>query len=285
MSRSQLKFNRIMFKHNEIRRDLEAIYQANRAHRDDQHAQDVGPVSFIGGHGLTGNEVPRMKELQEQGKLFEAAAVFTYDGMNVLLNMIASRMGNFMTEEVLEKVMERVVERTLEKRLTEVIAGANYGFSSFMNDMVGAMFTAPKGGTVVKMPDKPAPNVVPEQAEAEPEPPQDKVETLDPPTVDEPETTEEPVPTTSQVEDTISPIPEVKFIQWSETEDELLATTVLEFISQGKTATKAYGEVAEVLGRTKTACLQRWNTVLRKRYNAEVEHAKNQRRLALTSRT
>jgi len=65
---------------------------------------------------------------------------------------------------------------------------------------------------------------------------------------------------------------------WSKEDDELLATTVLQFMQQGKTQAKAFEHVAESIHRSISACRYRWNSVLRKNYEHEIEEVKNDRK-------
>ncbi len=64
---------------------------------------------------------------------------------------------------------------------------------------------------------------------------------------------------------------------WSEDDDLLLAEVILRHIRDGSTQLKAFEEVAEKLTRTAAACGFRWNSVVRKRYEAAIDIAKAQR--------
>lgn len=64
---------------------------------------------------------------------------------------------------------------------------------------------------------------------------------------------------------------------WSHEDDLLLAETVLRHIREGSTQLAAFEEVAEALTRTSAACGFRWNSTIRKKYEAEVGLAKKKR--------
>lgn len=64
---------------------------------------------------------------------------------------------------------------------------------------------------------------------------------------------------------------------WTEKEDLLLANIVLEAIKAGKTQLEAFKEASVRLKRTSGACGFRWNATLRKRYENEINIAKNNR--------
>ncbi|GAF14615.1 prespore specific transcriptional activator RsfA [Bacillus sp. JCM 19045] len=64
---------------------------------------------------------------------------------------------------------------------------------------------------------------------------------------------------------------------WSHEDDLLLAETVLRHIREGSTQLAAFEEVAEALVRTSAACGFRWNSTIRKKYEAEVNLAKKKR--------
>jgi prespore-specific regulator len=66
---------------------------------------------------------------------------------------------------------------------------------------------------------------------------------------------------------------------WDDSNDELLAKTVIEFVQSGKTQLLAFEEVAKLLDRTAQACGFRWNSSLRKQYNQEMKEAKKQKSL------
>lgn len=61
---------------------------------------------------------------------------------------------------------------------------------------------------------------------------------------------------------------------WAQEDDLLLAETVLRHIREGSTQLAAFEETAEKLSRTSAACGFRWNSTIRKKYEAEVALAK-----------
>ncbi|SIT02771.1 RsfA family transcriptional regulator [Alicyclobacillus vulcanalis] len=65
---------------------------------------------------------------------------------------------------------------------------------------------------------------------------------------------------------------------WTPEDDERLAQLVLRHIRTGSTQLKAFEEAAQQLGRTAAACGYRWNGVIRKRYQDEIEAAKAERK-------
>ncbi|WP_206832108.1 RsfA family transcriptional regulator [Alicyclobacillus fructus] len=65
---------------------------------------------------------------------------------------------------------------------------------------------------------------------------------------------------------------------WTPEDDERLAQLVLRHIRTGSTQLKAFEEAAAQLGRTAAACGYRWNGVIRKRYQDEIEAAKAERK-------
>lgn len=65
---------------------------------------------------------------------------------------------------------------------------------------------------------------------------------------------------------------------WSDAEDQLLAETVLSYIQSGRTQLEAFREISERLSRTKAACGFRWNALIRKQYENEIEKAKRIRK-------
>lgn len=65
---------------------------------------------------------------------------------------------------------------------------------------------------------------------------------------------------------------------WSDAEDRLLAETVLSYIQSGRTQLEAFREISEKLSRTKAACGFRWNALIRKQYESEIEKAKRIRK-------
>ena len=64
---------------------------------------------------------------------------------------------------------------------------------------------------------------------------------------------------------------------WTEDDDMLLAEVTLRHIREGGTQLGAFEEVAEKLGRTPAACGFRWNSCVRKNYEAAIQIAKSQR--------
>ncbi|OEH84697.1 hypothetical protein BHU72_07615 [Desulfuribacillus stibiiarsenatis] len=64
---------------------------------------------------------------------------------------------------------------------------------------------------------------------------------------------------------------------WTEEDDLLLAEVILRHIREGSTQLKAFEEVGDKLSRTGAACGFRWNSVVRKKYEAGIEIAKAQR--------
>ncbi len=69
---------------------------------------------------------------------------------------------------------------------------------------------------------------------------------------------------------------------WTKEEDELLAETVLQFIKNGNTQLEAFKAVAVKLSRTPAACGFRWNANVRKKYEKEIELAKEERKKMTT---
>lgn len=61
---------------------------------------------------------------------------------------------------------------------------------------------------------------------------------------------------------------------WTNDNDSLLATIVLQNIRDGGTQLAAFKEVAKQLARTPAACGFRWNSCVRKRYEEEIQQAK-----------
>ncbi|RBP25452.1 MULTISPECIES: RsfA family transcriptional regulator [Bacillus] len=61
---------------------------------------------------------------------------------------------------------------------------------------------------------------------------------------------------------------------WTNDNDSLLATIVLQNIRDGGTQLAAFKEVAKQLARTPAACGFRWNSCLRKQYEEEIQQAK-----------
>ncbi|MBT2759903.1 RsfA family transcriptional regulator [Paenibacillus sp. ISL-20] len=65
--------------------------------------------------------------------------------------------------------------------------------------------------------------------------------------------------------------------EWSYEEDLLLAQTVISHIQNKSTQLSAFEEVGERLKRTAAACGFRWNSTVRKKYEAEIKASKEQR--------
>lgn len=64
---------------------------------------------------------------------------------------------------------------------------------------------------------------------------------------------------------------------WSEEDDLILAEVTLRHIREGSTQLTAFEEVGEKIGRTAAACGFRWNSCVRKKYEAAISIAKAQR--------
>lgn len=64
---------------------------------------------------------------------------------------------------------------------------------------------------------------------------------------------------------------------WSEEDDLILAEVTLRHIREGSTQLSAFEEVGEKIGRTAAACGFRWNSFVRKKYEAAIQIAKSQR--------
>lgn len=64
---------------------------------------------------------------------------------------------------------------------------------------------------------------------------------------------------------------------WTEDDDLVLAEVTLRHIREGGTQLAAFEEVGQRLGRTAAACGFRWNSTVRKRYDAAISIAKGQR--------
>lgn len=70
---------------------------------------------------------------------------------------------------------------------------------------------------------------------------------------------------------------------WMPEDDFILAECVLKHITNGSTQLKAFEEAADVLGRrTSSACGFRWNSVVRKNYEKQIEEAKQIRKGLVT---
>ena len=65
---------------------------------------------------------------------------------------------------------------------------------------------------------------------------------------------------------------------WSKDEDVLLAEVVLRHIREFSTQLAAFEEVGKTLSRTPAACGFRWNSLIRKQYEAAITLAKKQRK-------
>lgn len=65
---------------------------------------------------------------------------------------------------------------------------------------------------------------------------------------------------------------------WTDDNDLLLASTVLQNIRNGGTQLAAFKEVAKLLARTPAACGFRWNSYVRKQYQEEIQQAKQERK-------
>ncbi|MCC2329155.1 MULTISPECIES: RsfA family transcriptional regulator [Bacillus cereus group] len=66
---------------------------------------------------------------------------------------------------------------------------------------------------------------------------------------------------------------------WTEDNDLLLASTVLQNIRNGGTQLAAFKEVAKLLARTPVACGFRWNSYVRKQYQVEIQQAKQDKKI------
>jgi len=64
---------------------------------------------------------------------------------------------------------------------------------------------------------------------------------------------------------------------WTDDDDLVLAEVTLRHIREGGTQLAAFEEVGQRLGRTAAACGFRWNSAVRKRYDAAIAIAKSQR--------
>jgi len=64
---------------------------------------------------------------------------------------------------------------------------------------------------------------------------------------------------------------------WSPEDDLMLAEVTLRHIREGSTQLNAFEEVGERIGRTAAACGFRWNSCVRKKYDAAIQIAKAQR--------
>ena len=68
---------------------------------------------------------------------------------------------------------------------------------------------------------------------------------------------------------------------WMEENDILLAETVLRHVREGSTQLSAFEEVGDALNRTAAACGFRWNAVVRRDYEQELEDSKKERKQAI----
>lgn len=64
---------------------------------------------------------------------------------------------------------------------------------------------------------------------------------------------------------------------WTADDDLILAEVTLRHIREGSTQLAAFEEVGEKIGRTSAACGFRWNSCVRKKYEAAIQLAKAQR--------
>lgn len=64
---------------------------------------------------------------------------------------------------------------------------------------------------------------------------------------------------------------------WNDEHDQLLANTVLSHIRTGSTQLAAFEEAASIINRTAAACGFRWNKDIRKKYEYEIQIAKQNR--------
>ncbi len=64
---------------------------------------------------------------------------------------------------------------------------------------------------------------------------------------------------------------------WTPDDDLILAEVTLRHIREGGTQLRAFEEVGERIGRTPAACGFRWNSCVRKKYEAAIAIAKAQR--------
>lgn len=65
---------------------------------------------------------------------------------------------------------------------------------------------------------------------------------------------------------------------WMKENDDLLAQAVLRHVKEGSSQLNAFEEAGDLLSRTAAACGFRWNAVVRKMYETELAHAKQQRK-------
>ncbi|MEB2276973.1 hypothetical protein LAV82_23425 [Bacillus sp. ILBB4] len=62
-------------------------------------------------------------------------------------------------------------------------------------------------------------------------------------------------------------------VNWTNDEDLTLVNVVLQSIRQGSKISNAYDDASNLIGRSRGACKNRWNTVLAKHYANEIEEA------------
>ncbi|WP_257350570.1 RsfA family transcriptional regulator [Pseudalkalibacillus decolorationis] len=72
---------------------------------------------------------------------------------------------------------------------------------------------------------------------------------------------------------------------WNNDEDLLLAEVVLRHVREGGTQLAAFEEVGKKLSRTSAACGFRWNSLIRKQYEAAITIAKSQRKQTMSERS
>ena len=65
---------------------------------------------------------------------------------------------------------------------------------------------------------------------------------------------------------------------WLDENDELLAEAVIRHVKEGSTQLNAFEEASDLLNRTAAACGFRWNAVVRKKYEKELNEAKQERK-------
>jgi len=65
---------------------------------------------------------------------------------------------------------------------------------------------------------------------------------------------------------------------WSQEDDDILATIIIQHIKNGGTQISAFEKAAVKLERTPAACGFRWNSTVRKKYAAQVKEARIQRK-------
>lgn len=65
---------------------------------------------------------------------------------------------------------------------------------------------------------------------------------------------------------------------WLDENDELLAEAVIRHVKEGSTQLNAFEEASDLLNRTAAACGFRWNAVVRKKYEKQLNEAKQERK-------